>query len=236
MNERKGTGVPFDVENPAEKSAWDSLGDIGFEEPSPRLRQGFYHRLERASRPALWERLGLMLGFARPAGWLTAAGFAATGVLVGLLVSAPADDDTERLAALETSVASLNRTLVLDRIENESPTKRLRGVMDAVALVDSDPEVARALLGIAAGDRVYAVRSAAIDALGPELGQSSVADEIMRMLDANDSPHVQLALIDLVLRYGTDSQVERLVELAEGDGLYPALATHVLNATGSEIT
>ena len=237
MNDKHRTGVPFEADGDAERHAWDALGAIDYEEaPSARLRQRFYPALERAARPGWAERLGLVLGFARPTGWLSAAGFAATGVLLGLLAGGTGHSDAERLAALESSVQSLNKRLVLDRIDNESPTKRLRGVIDAVALVEDDPDVVQALLGIATEDRVYAVRSAAIDALGPGLGGTTVASEVMGMLETTESPHVQLALIDLVLRHGTSAQVEELVSLARGGRLFPALADHVLQSTGSEFT
>ena len=236
MNEQERKGIAFEAESEDEKRIWESLAVIDSEDPSPRLRQRFYHELERASRPALSQRLAEFLGFARPTAWLTAAGFGATGMLVGLFLSGPIETDGQRLAALESNVQSLNKRLVLDRIENESATKRLRGVIDAVGLVNDDPEVVRALLSIAAEDRVYAVRTAAIDALGPGLDQTTIASEVMGMLETTDSPHVQLALIDMVLRHGTAVQVGRLVELAEAGTLYPALATHVRQSTGREIT
>ena len=236
MNEHDRKGVPYEAESEEELKLWASLGELESESPSPRLRQRFYHELERASRPGWLERAGEWFGFARPAGWLTATGFAATGVLVGLLLASPGGSDADRLAALESSVQSLNKQLVLDRIENESATKRLRGVIDAVDLVDDDPEVARALLSIAAEDQVYAVRTAAIDTLGAGLGRTTLASEVMGMLETTDSPHVQLALIDLVLRHGSAEQVNRLIELAEGGVLYPALATHVRQSTGREMT
>jgi len=236
MNERNRYGVRYDADNATEQAAWESLGRLDREEPSARLRRIFYDRLEREARPRWWQRMGSQLGFAGSSGWLTAAGFASAGVLVGLVLGGNVGSDAARLSALEASVASLNKSLVLDRIANDSATKRLRGVIDAAGVVDEDPEVARALLNVATEDRVYAVRSAAIDVLGPQLGRASMAEEIMAMLDAADSPHVQLALVDLVLRHGTAEQVRRLVVLAGTGGLHPALADHVLDATRSEST
>lgn len=236
MTDRKRTGVPFEAADEDERALWDALVDVPRAEPSRRLRQSFYARLEEASRPRWWQRLGPSLGLLGPPGWATAAGFAVVGLLLGMVVNTPPDSDTERLTALEANVQALNKTLILDRIANPSASKRLAGVMDAMSGHSNDPEIAQALLGLATEDRVYAVRSAAIDALGPQLGRSSVASEIMALLDATDSPHVQLALIDLILRHGTADQVRRLNELARSGGLHPTLAAHVLETAGQEST
>jgi hypothetical protein len=49
-------------------------------------------------------------------------------------------------------------------------------------------------------------------------------DSILRA----DSPLVQLALIDLVLRHGNQDQINQLLALAEDGNLYPDLSRHVL--------
>ncbi len=237
MTDKRRTGVPFEAADDDERAIWEAMAEMPGGEPSRRLRQSFYSRLEDAARPPWWRRLGTGLGISGRAGWLTAAGSAAVGLIAGLLLAAPGvGSDAERLAALEDSVRALNKTLILDRITNPSPGKRLAGVMDAMNADASDPDIANALLDLATQERVYAVRSAAIDALGPRLARSAVAGEIMAMLDAADSPHVQLALIDLVFRHGTAEQVGKLIELARTGGLHPALAAHVLDTAGREIT
>ena len=172
MTDRKRMGVPYEAADDNEQALWDTLADIPRGEPSRRLRQSFYSRLEDASRPPWWHRLGLGLGLAGPSGWVTATGFAVLGLVVGLILNAPSVSDTERLTALESNVQALNKTLILDRIANPSASKRLAGVMDAMSVDASDPEISRALLNLATEDRVSAVRSAAIDALGPQLGRS----------------------------------------------------------------
>ena len=100
---------------------------------------------------------------------------------------------------------------MLDRLENDSASKRLLGVIEASDLAGRDPEVTRALLERAVDDRVHSVRSAAIDAIGPRLGTPAVGDELMASLEKAESPLVQLALADLVLRYGNPNQLEQLL-------------------------
>jgi hypothetical protein len=147
--------------------------------------------------------------------------------MIGLLLKSSAAPEHAELAQLQQQVAMLNRNLVLDRLENDSASKRLLGVIEASDLAGRDPEVTRALLERAVDDRVHSVRAAAIDAIGPQLGTPSVADELMASLEKAESPLVQLALADLVLRYGNPKQLEQLLRLSERGELHPDVAQHV---------
>lgn len=231
MAENQNRGLP-DFDDAAERALWDALGGIEHDEPSPRLRQSFYRRLERATRRHWLARLGERLGFSGNAGWVTATACVLAGLGIGHATGDDGSAAEARLAALEQNVTMLNRRLILDRLEDDTPSKRLRGVMDAAYVVDDDEEVARALLARATGDRVPSVRSAAIDALGPSVSSPAVGGPVMNLLEDAASPIVQLALVDLVLRYGNDGQRDRLLALAERDGLHPDLRRHVFTALG----
>lgn len=228
-------GLPLDTDDADEQALWNALGNIEMEEPSPRLRQGFYRELERASRPTAIVRLRDWLGFGSNTGWLTAAACLLAGIGTGMLVSGGSDAPDARLAALEENVTMLNRRLILDRLENEAPGKRLRGVMDAAQVVGRDAEVTQALLARATQDRVPSVRSAAIDALGVHLQAPAVSEPLMNLLTDAESPIVQLALVDLVLRYGNADQVNELLALAEDDRLHPDLGRHVIRTLKGDV-
>lgn len=219
-------GVPFDSDNADEQQLWSRLGDLPQDVPSPQLRRRFYAELDHADRRRHQRR--------RRFGWFSdpalaaAVGFLVVGVVIGLLLSrSPAGADRTELAQLQSQVAMLNRNLVLDRIESDSPNKRLLGVIEASGLAEHDPEIRRALLERAVDDRVHSVRSAAIDAIGPRLGTPAVGDELMASLTKAESPLVQLALADMVLRYGNPKQLEQLVQLSERGSLHPDVAQHV---------
>jgi hypothetical protein len=222
------SGVPDEFEDASLRALWHALGEVEPEEPSQRLRQGFYRRLERASRRTGFERLREALGFRGNTGWLTAAACLLAGLGIGQLAANGGDDAGARLAALEERVTVLNRSLILDRLDSDVPGKRLRGVIDAAGVAGDDADIAQALLVRATGDRVPSVRSAAIDALGPRIDAPSVGRQVMDLLQQADSPIVELALVDLVLRYGNDQQVDELLTLAEQDRLHPDLKRHVL--------
>ena len=234
MSENKITNVPFETENPAEQKLWAALGDMPREVPSANMRRDFYRELDRASETRWPERLRLWLGLNSNAGWLTAAACVLLGIGMGQMLTDSESGEPARLAMLEENVALLNRQLILDRLEDATAGKRLRGVIDAAYVVQDDAEIARALLLRATQDRVQSVRSAAIDALGPRLNSAAVGNELMTLLVDAESPLVQLALVDLVLRNGSNAQLELLLDLANRGQLHPDLIRHVKNSLGSE--
>jgi hypothetical protein len=235
MPENQHPGVPPEFENAAEHALWTALGKVEAAEPSPRLRQSFYRRLEQASRRTWHEKLRDTLGFRGNAGWLTAMACLLAGLGIGQLTGG-GDDAGARLAALEQNVTMLNRRLILDRLESDTPGKRLRGVLDAAYVAGDDAEIAHALLARATGDRVPSVRSAAIDALGSRIDAPAVGRQVMDLLRQADSPIVQFALVDLVLRYGNDEQIGQLLTLADDGRLHPDLKRHVFTALKRDTT
>lgn len=232
MSEKRRTGdrfpgVPFDSENADERRLWDELDELPRAEPSPRLRHDFYRQLAKSRSTPASVRLREWLGFRNNAGWLTAAASLLLGVALSQGLSRPVPVDDRAIASLQQQVAMLNRSLILDRMESPAASKRLRGIVDAVGVAGSDPVIASALLSRATGDPVSAVRSAAIDALGTQLAAPGIGDELMRLLVDAPSPLVQLALVDLVLRHGTTSQLESLVQISDEGRLHPDVQRHV---------
>ncbi len=225
MSEKHKGGVPFESEDAGEQQLWRDLEGLPQEAPSPRLRRRFYDELDHATRRSHWRRSVPSL-FSAP-GLVAAMGCTVVGVMLGLLLRTPSAPEHAQLVQLQQQVTMLNRNLVLDRLENDSASKRLLGVMEASDLAGSDPEVTRALLERATDDRVHSVRAAAIDAIGPQLGTPSIADELMASLEQAKSPLVQLALADLVLRYGNPKHLEQLLRLSERGKLHPDVAQHV---------
>jgi HEAT repeat protein len=227
MSEKEQHGVPFSSDHAEEQRLWNELANVAQPTPSMDLRRRFYAELDRRleSAPPRWR-----------SGWLSLIGLRglsaavvclAVGILVGRLWPESTLVGDTQLAELQQQVAILNRNLILDRLENVSANKRLLGVMEAGTVAENDSEVARALLTRAVEDRVHSVRSAAIDALGPQVNTPAVGDELMALLEKTESPLVQLALVDLVLRHGNAQQLDRLLQLSDRGVLHPDLVEHV---------
>lgn len=235
MPHNPNPNLPFESSDPAEQQLWVALGELPQEEPSPNMRRSFYHRLEQAGALTWSERVRGWLGLGSNFGWLTAAACILLGFGLSGLVKDGKPDDSARMLAMEQNITLLNRELVLGRLEDDLAGNRLQGVQDASSLVESDGEIVQALLQRATRDRALSVRSAAIDALGPQLQSEAVGSELMQLLENSDSPIVQLALVDLVLRHGNTVQLAQLKSLADNNKLHPDLVRHVQKSFGSEV-
>lgn len=231
MSDPRKPGVPFASDDSEEQQLWQSLQDVPQAEPPPRLRRKFYDELDKVSRQTRLDRWRQWFGLAGARGFATAAACVVVGVSVGTAWD-PGAVEHEDLTDLQQQVAQLNRNLILDRLASDSPNKRLLGVIDAARVAADDSEIAHALLTRAVDDRVYSVRAAAIDAIGPQLNTSAMGDDLMALLTKTESPIVQLALVDLVLRHGNAQQIEQLLQLTERGALHPDLAQHVKSAMG----
>ena len=234
MSEKNISSLPFESSDSSEQQLWAALGDLPRAEPKPALRRAFYDQLEQASSQGWFECLCDWLGISNNAGWVTAAACLLIGFGAARMFEEQNFVESTRLAALEESVALLNRELILDRLQDDATGTRLQGVYDAGYVVQEDKEVAQALLLRATRDPSSSVRSAAIDALGPQLASTDVGNELMSLLESADSPLVQLALVDLVLRNGSTEQLEQLLRLADESLLYPDLVKHVQNSLRRE--
>jgi hypothetical protein len=234
MSDRKNPSIPFESSDPAEEKLWQALGDLPPAEPPASLRRKFYDKLEKADAIGRGGRIRGWLGLSNNTGWVTAAACLLIGFAVARIGGVQDGAESSRLAALEQNITLLNRELVLDRLQDDTPGKRLLGVHDASALVQHDEVIAQALLVRASEDSSLSVRSAAIDALGSQLHSATVGDELMSLLESAESPIVQLALIDLVLRNGNQQQLSQLRRLADEGRLHPDLVRHVRKSLGSE--
>ena len=234
MSEKNISSLPFESSDSSEQQLWTALGDLPRGEPKPALRRAFYDQLEQASSQGWFERVRGWLGISNNAGWVTATACLLIGFGAARMLEQQNIVEPTRLAALEESVALLNRELILDRMQDEATGTRLQGVYDAGYVVQEDKEVAQALLLRATRDPSSSVRSAAIDALGPQLTSTNVGNELMSLLESADSPLVQLALVDMVLRNGSTEQLEHLLRLADESLLYPDLVKHVQNSLRRE--
>ena len=235
MPDKYRSELPYESATAPENAIWNALGELPLEDPGDGIRHRFHRELARARRGSFASRLREFAGFPDNPGWATAAACLLAGLLIGQFagraLGGDGGDET-RLAALEGHVAELNRSLVLDRINNAEPGKRLQGVMDAAYLAGEDPAITAALLERASSDRVASIRSAAIGALGPRMASPDVGRQLMELLAEAESPLVQFALVELVLRHGDSVQLDQLHVLA--DRLHPDLQRYIDKSLGRD--
>ena len=226
---RPALGVKLETTDEFENQLYAELTSIPQAQPSERLRRSFYRRLSQTESRVQAPKA--------PPGWfdwlLKPMVPALATLFIGLFIGVQLGGDVEpggntQLESLRADVATLNATVALSLMQQRSASDRLKGVDAATAMAVANQDITTALLQRAANDSSRSVRSAAIGALGPQLRDPSVAAEVQRLMLDSKSPLVQLAFVELVMRWGDNKQLKQLVEAAESGRLLPDVQQYVI--------
>ena len=119
----------------------------------------------------------------------------------------------------------MRQMVALSLMQQQSASERLKGVNWSYQLQQPDREVLTALLDTLMHDPNVNVRLAAIDALRQFGGQPVVRSGVVEALGRQDSPMVQVALIDLVVDLKEKESVDTLRKLIQNEKLNEAVRT-----------
>jgi len=211
---------------------WRGLDAMPQPEPGRSMRSRFMETLEayqegyqeaqrrqsysRSTR-SWWQTL-----LARPA-WQVAFAtvLVVAGVSVGRYMAGPRTELSPEITALKGQVESLRQLVALSLLQEQSPSARLRGVTYSYQMTQPDRQVEQALLSAVNHDSNVNVRLSAVDALAKFASNPEVRRALADSLPVQDSPLVQIAIVDL------------LVQLNDTDAL-PALRRLAANAQADE--
>jgi hypothetical protein len=207
------------------RQVWQRLDAWPDESPSPSLRARFYESLEsyregfEMARPAPakapWWRLPVFQ-FAAVAAALV------VGVVIGQKVEFQREQsrDQSELAQLRGEVNNMRQMVALSLLQQQSANDRLRGVTYAYRVPKDDAEVLGALLETVRNDANVNVRLAAVDALRKFGSSAVVRKALVQAITKQDSPMVQIAIIELLVDLNDKTAVEPMKGLLE-DGRQP---------------
>lgn len=212
---------------------WRGLDTMAEPEPSPRMRARFVETLRayeegfqdaqrkqsyaagRAPRESWWESLWP----SQPAwGAALATAMLVVGIIGGRLLLAPRPTDTAataELSQLRGQVESLRQLVALSLLQEQSPSSRLRGVTYSYQISQPDREVTQALLQAVNHDTNVNVRLSAVDALAKFATDPSVRQALADSLPTQDSPLVQISIIDLLVQLNAREAAPALHTLAQ---------------------
>ena len=190
---------------------WRGLENMREPEPSPAMRARFLetlHAYEEGFQDA--QRRQAMIAPQRSwwAGFLPArpawqAAFSALLLLLGVagghyFLTGRAETSTPEIAQLKGQVDNLRQLVTLSLLQEQSPSARLRGVNYTYQITQPDRQVEEALLSAANHDSNVNVRLSAVDALGKFMGKPDIRRALADSITVQDSPLVQIAIIDLL--------------------------------------
>ena len=213
---------------------WQKLSALPQQEPSPSSRSRFEAMLN-AYEEGRWENRGLTRG---PGHWLAAwmrSPFApplvsALGVcllLVGFIAgersSANRPVGDRQMAAMQSEIGNLRQLVALSLMEQQSASQRLQGVNYSTQVERPDPEIAAALLHALRFDGSVDVRLAALDALRRYKDDSQVRTGLLMAVQDQQSPLVQIALIDLFVEMHESGAKENLRRIEQDQHANPTV-------------
>jgi hypothetical protein len=210
---------------------WRGLDAMAEPEPSPQMRARFLETLhayeegfQEAQRKETYSAPGRSSWWAAlwPAQPAWGAAFAALMLVAGgiggrflLAPRATEPGSNPELSQLRGQVESLRQLVALSLLQQESPSSRLRGVNYSFQMTQPDREVQQALLHAVNHDTNVNVRLSAVDALAKFANNPEVQRALTDSLPVQDSPLVQIALIDLLVQLNARDAAPAMEKLAK---------------------
>jgi hypothetical protein len=205
-------------------SVWRGLDLMPAAEPEPGLRARFLEMLTAyrlgmqqaalVKERGAWSRR-LLEWWPRQPVWQAAISVALLllGLFGGREIALPHGGAPE-VTQLKGEVENLRQLVALSLLQEQSASSRLRGVAFSSQMERPDSQVENALLYAMNHDANVNVRLSAVDALDRYAGASQVRQALIDALPMQDSPLVQIALIDLLVQRKDQAAAPKLQELA----------------------
>jgi hypothetical protein len=217
------------------KTFWLRLGAIPDEQPSVAARGRFEALLSDYKRAVQGSRVDAFLDNwwpRRPAAQMACAmATLVVGLLAGHALTVDVRESRE-VARLQDEVSSTRQLVALSLMRQESASDRLKGVDWSYQIARPEPQVVNALLETVNYDDTIDVRLAAVDALRRLATEAAVRTRMASALDRQDSPLVQIALIDALADSRTPEVVSAIRRIANLQSINPAVRLHAQAVIG----
>lgn len=215
----------------ANRQLWQRLGTVPTPVPHPDMTTRFYAMLdsfetaEKATHQTWWATL---LAWCRQLDWpITGPRLAYSVWLLGIGVAAgfwfpgrqtAAVADRQRIDTLSVQVQDMRQMMMLSLLENPSATERLRAVGYTKDINDVDSRVLDALLMTLNNDPNVNVRLVTLEALADLADDARVREGLVQSLTRQESPLVQVALADVMVKLQEKRSLRPLRQLLRQQG------------------
>ncbi|MDW3652731.1 MAG: HEAT repeat domain-containing protein [Bacteroidia bacterium] len=207
------------------KQSWERLHVLQTPEPSKSMDQNFYAFLDqevdkqKAEKPTFWGRLNEYLFERKMSVSMGQLAFAISLLLIGIMLGSRMQKGNTPLQQAEaingSEVEELRTQLVMSLIEQPSASKRLQAVNEANKLSEITGRIIQALLKTLNNDPNANVRLAALESLVQYIDLPEVREGLATSITHQDSPLVQIALADLMVRLQESGSIEEMKKLLQ---------------------
>src|SRR5262247_540544 len=213
------------------KSLWKRLGSIPCAEPSPELESRFHimleaymHGLNHAPAKNWWSGVNEWMSRWWPRQPLLQFGFSLGLLILGVVVGRQVYSSSTvpsitppntEVAELRSELTQMRQMVALSLMQQQSASDRLKGVNWSYQLQQPGGEVLTALLDTLMHDPNVNVRLATVDALRQFGDQPVVRRGVVEAMSREESPMVQVALIDLAVDLREKESITRLRQLTD---------------------
>ena len=211
-------------------SLWEKVDTALDEEPGPGMERKFNSMLEAyidgsrtvSAKEGTTRGTTIFSGPWRPVFQAAAAVvLLAVGILLGRGMEHGKLKDME-VASLHQELAQMREMVTLSMLTQSSAIDRLQGVSMSREFGVPDKRLLDALIKTLDTDPNVNVRMAAVDALGRYMDRERVRTALVNSLDRQDSPLVQVSLIELLVEMRSPEAKKALQSLVDRkDGLEP---------------
>ena len=181
-------------------------------------------RMERPKRAPVWDWLRSPVGAVAWSAALLVAGIFAGNILGSKThTNTGTNPNQDEIVALRSDLANMKQMVVLSMLQQQSASERLQAVSYSTRVDQLDPQVMSALVHTLRYDGSVDVRLAALDALSRHGAQPQVHKGVVDALQEQQSPLVQVALIDLMLEWRDPDAAQRLRNFVQTPNLNPTV-------------
>ncbi len=180
-------------------------------EPSAEMSARFYQLLEQEQRPTIQRRLP---------GWLWQAAAGVAILLLGFWLGQRSNGTSiSDLASTQETIMENQRLMMLQMLEQESASARIKAVGYSHDFQPTDQKVIAALLDILQYDPNLNVRIHTAEALYRFGDHPDVRKAFLRGLSTQDDPEMKIKIIDILIAWKETRAVDELLKLLEQDDL-----------------
>lgn len=212
----------------AEQRIWNLMNDVSAPQASADMPVRFQAMLEEY-KESIVEKRNPVTGFIEKLRqlWTLQPGMqlAYTIVLVviglgfGYLINRQNPDSAyankQEVAGLTNDIRDMKKMMMLALLENPSASERIRGVSFTTQIKSANKEVIDALLYTLDNDENVNVRLVTLEALAQYSGDASVREGLVQSIGKQDSPLLQSAMADMMLKLREKRSVESFKKLLQ---------------------